>query len=153
MKLAMVGFNKIFSLFYLLTWIGISANSQNYPTRPEPAVYVNDLANIFQEQQRADLETMLINYYDTTSTQIVIVTINSLEGMDASQYATELGEKWGIGQAAKDNGVLFLVAPNDRKMWIATGRGTEEKLTDVFLGRLRDIPNQLGFSNYPQFLS
>ena len=138
MKLAMVGFNKIFSLFYLLTWIGISANSQNYPTRPEPAVYVNDLANIFQEQQRADLETMLINYYDTTSTQIVIVTINSLEGMDASQYATELGEKWGIGQAAKDNGVLFLVAPNDRKLWIATGRGTEEKLTDVFLGRLRD---------------
>jgi uncharacterized protein len=137
MKLVMGRFKQFFVLC-ILGWFGISAYSQNYPPRPEPAVYVNDLANIFQEDQRSELEAMLVDYYDSTSTQIVIVTIPSLEGMDASQYATELGEKWGAGQADKDNGVLFLVAPNDRKMYIAAGRGTEEKLTDVFLGRIRD---------------
>jgi uncharacterized protein len=123
----------------IIVWFCLSGlYSQNYPARPEPAIYVNDLANIFRDDQRSELEQMLIEYFDSTSTQIVVVTIPSLEGMDAAQYAVELGEKWGIGQAEKDNGVLFLVAPNDRKMYIATGRGTEEKLTDVFLGRIRD---------------
>ena len=119
-----------------LSFSGI--HSQNYPAKPEPAVYVNDLASIFKESERSEMEQTLVNYFDSTSTQIIVVTIPSLDGMDASQYATELGEKWGVGQASKDNGVLFLVAPKDRKMFIASGRGTEEKLTDVFLGRIRD---------------
>jgi uncharacterized protein len=138
MKLAMVRYKRIVFFSKLLILFSFNLVGQNYPSKPEPAVYVNDLANIFQDQQRLELETMLVDYYDSTSTQIVVVTINSLEGMDASQYATELGEKWGVGKASKDNGVLFLVAPQDRKMFIATGRGTEEKLTDVFLGRIRD---------------
>lgn len=130
-------FKAILSILLTLLFC-FPSSAQNYPPKPEPAVYVNDLAGIFAEAEKLELENILINYYDSTSTQIVIVTISSLEGMDASQYAIELGEKWGIGQASKDNGVLFLVAPNDRKMFIATGRGTEEKLTDVFLGRIRD---------------
>lgn len=130
---------KLRFLSTIIVWLCLSGiYSQNYPARPEPAIYVNDLANIFKDHERSEMEQMLIDYYDSTSTQIVVVTIPSLEGMDAAQYATELGEKWGAGQADKDNGVLFLVAPNDRKMYIATGRGTEEKLTDVFLGRIRD---------------
>lgn len=124
-----------FCALLLLVQFGLG---QNYPAKPEPAVYVNDFAQIFSAGQTSELEQMLIDYYDSTSTQIVVVTIASLEGMDASQYATELGEKWGVGNKERDNGVLFLVAPNDRKMFIATGRGTESKLTDVFLGRIRD---------------
>lgn len=138
MKLAMGKFKQLAFIFLFLGWASFEAGSQTYPPKPEPAVYVNDFANVFQETQRAELETMLVDYFDSTSTQIVIVTINSLEGMAASQYAAELAEKWGIGQADKDNGVLFLVAPNDRKMFIVTGRGTQEKLTDVFIGRIRD---------------
>jgi uncharacterized protein len=130
---------KLRLLFTILAWLCLSGiYSQTYPTRPEPAIYVNDLANIFKDYERSEMEQMLKDYFDSTSTQIVVVTITSLEGMDAAQYSTELGEKWGIGQADKDNGVLFMVAPNDRKMYIASGRGTEEKLTDVFLGRIRD---------------
>mgnify|MGYP000318399938 CR=1 FL=1 len=126
-------------LFLLLSVLWSNASlSQNYPERPEPAVYVNDLAGLFSETQKAELEHILIANYDSTSTQIVVLNVKSLEGMNASQYAIEISEKWGIGQADKDNGVLFLVAPNERKMFIASGRGTEERLTDVFLGRIRD---------------
>lgn len=134
----MAKFKQFFILFILLGGLGYSAKSQNYPPRPEPAVYVNDFAEIFQDFQRSELEAMLIDYYDSTSTQIVVVTMKSLDGMAASQYAVELGEKWGIGQADKDNGVLFLIAPKERTMFILTGRGTQERLTDVFIGRIRD---------------
>lgn len=135
----MVKYRKIRLPFIVsLFFICFNTSAQNFPTKPEPAQYVNDLANIISADQRTELEQMLVTYYDSTSTQIVVVTIPSLEGADASQYATELGEKWGIGQKETDNGVLFLVAPNERKMFIATGRGTEERLTDVYIGRLRD---------------
>lgn len=108
------------------------------PPRPEPAVYVNDLAGIFSESQRNELENILIRYYDSTSTQIIVATVPSLEGDDASNYAISLGNAWGVGQKSKNNGVVFLIAPNERKMFIATGYGTEEKLTDVFLTRTRE---------------
>lgn len=138
MKSVMAKFKAVF-LAVLFTLSSIAdIHGQNYPPRPEPAVYVNDFANILSENQRGELERTLVDYHDSTSTQIVVLTIPSLEGMEASQYAVELGEKWGIGQADKDNGVLFLVAPNERKMFILTGRGTQEKLTDVFIGRTRD---------------
>lgn len=125
-------------IILLLTLVSMTLYGFTIPPKPNRAIYVHDLANILSESQRSDLESMLIQYYDSTSTQIVVVTTPSLEGGDASQYATELGEKWGIGQKAQDNGVVFLVAPNERKMFIATGYGSEAKLTDAFLSRLRD---------------
>ncbi len=128
---------KILVLGFLIFLFGNSLYSQTIPPKPEPAIYVNDFAGIFNSNQKQELEQLLISNYDSTSTQIIVVTLKSLEGMDASQYAIELGEKWGVGQAEKDNGVVFLISPNDRKMFIATGRGTEEKLTDVFLTRIR----------------
>jgi uncharacterized protein len=82
------------------------------------------------------LEEKLVAYNDSTSTQITIVTINTLNGMDKAQYATELGEKWGIGRAKKDNGVLILVAKEDRQIFIATGRGVEEYLPDAICKRI-----------------
>ena len=115
-----------------------SIKAYNLPPRPEPAVYVNDLATIFTESQRNELENILIRYYDSTSTQIIVVTVPTLEGDDASNYAISLGNAWGVGQKSKNNGVVFLVAPNERKMFIASGYGTEEKLTDVFLTRTRE---------------
>jgi uncharacterized protein len=120
-------------------WLSFqSMNAYDLPPRPEPAVYVNDLARIFTESQRNELENILIRYYDSTSTQIIVATVPSLEGDDASNYAISLGNAWGVGQKSKNNGVVFLIAPNERKMFIATGYGTEEKLTDVFLTRIRE---------------
>lgn len=130
-------FNRL-GVLLLTILIGWTFSAFTIPAKPEPAIYVNDYAKIFNESQTQELEEILIRYYDSTSTQIVVVTIPSLEGGDASQYATELGEKWGIGNKEKDNGVVFLVAPNERKMFIATGYGSEIKLTDAFLTRIRE---------------
>lgn len=77
------------------------------------------------------LEQKLINYADTTSTQIVIVTIESLEGEYEGTYAAHWAHEWGIGQSDKDNGLLILIAEKERKIWITTGYGLEEYLTDA----------------------
>lgn len=129
--------NKLnfFVLILFSIFIG-NITAQTYPERPNPVRYCNDLANILDVSQQADLEQMLKNYKDSTSTQIVVITVPELQGMEASQYAVELAEKWGVGQAKEDNGVVFLIAPKEHKYFIATGRGTQHKLTDGFISRI-----------------
>jgi uncharacterized protein len=126
---------SVFILVFLSIFIG-NLTAQTYPERPIPPKYCNDLANILDESQRSELEQMLKTYKDSTSTQIVIITIPDLQGMDKAQYTTELAEKWGVGQAKEDNGVVFMIAPKERKFFIATGRGTQDKLTDAFISRI-----------------
>ena len=79
--------------------------------------------------ENQELENKLVAFNDSTSTQIAIVIIKSLDGMEKNQYATELAEKWGIGNKKKDNGILILVSKTDRQIFIATGR-THSHLTN-----------------------
>lgn len=85
---------------------------------------------MLSSSEAQQLEQKLINYADTTSTQIVVVTIPSLNGEYEGTYAAHWAQEWGIGQSDKDNGLLILVAKQDRKIWITTGYGLEEYLTD-----------------------
>ena len=107
-----------------------------------PPRLVNDFAQIFDNNQRANLERMLLDYQDTTSTQIYVVSVTDLKGYDISDYAARLGEKWKIGQKDKNNGVLILIKPrikNERgHVFIATGYGVEYILTDGRVGRIID---------------
>ncbi len=116
--------------------------AQDIPDPMSPPRLVNDFAGIFPADQRADLELMLRNYNDTTSTQIYVVTINDLQGYAISDYAFRLGEKWGIGQKGKNNGAVILIKPkrgNSRgDVFIAVGYGLEEKLNDARIGRIID---------------
>ncbi|WP_062052708.1 TPM domain-containing protein [Aquimarina longa] len=100
------------------------------PTKPQLQTAVYDEANMLSPSQSKYLEHKLVIYADTTSTQVVVATINSLQGENIGLYAAEWAHKWGIGQKKEDNGVFILVAKNDRKIWITTGYGVEEKLTD-----------------------
>ncbi|MCW5908778.1 MAG: TPM domain-containing protein [Chitinophagales bacterium] len=118
----------------LLLWA--AGFAQNFPERPNPPRLVNDFATMLTVFERQNLEDKLVAYDDSTSTQISIVIIRTLNGMDKAQYATELGEKWGIGRKQKDNGVLILVASEDRQIFIATGRGVEEYLPDAICKRI-----------------
>jgi uncharacterized membrane protein YgcG len=115
--------------------------AQNIPQKPEPARYVNDLAAMLESNEGQLLEIKLKKYYDSTSTQIVIVTIQTLDGYSIDDYAQKLAENWGIGQKGKDNGLLILVSQGDRKMKIATGYGLEAKITDLTAKQI--IDNQL----------
>ena len=82
------------------------------------------------------MEQKLLRYQDSTSTQIVVVTLTSIGSNDIAMYGAELAQKWGIGQKGKDNGVLILVAKNERKINISTGYGVEHLLTDALSRRI-----------------
>ncbi len=73
----------------------------------------------------------MLRYTDTTSTEIAVVTVSSLNGEEINLYAAELGQQWGVGRKGKDNGLVLLVAPNERQVAIQNGYGLEEYLTDA----------------------
>jgi uncharacterized protein len=108
----------------------VGINAQDFPARPEPVKFVNDFAGIFRGNTVA-LETKLAAYNDSTSTQIAVVTVTSLNGYDISDYAQRLAQNWGIGQKGKNNGLLILIAPTEHKMTIQVGYGLEEFITDA----------------------
>ena len=116
----------------LLIFTGLSAYAQfDVPPKPSEETSVYDGANMLSSSDKNRLEQKLINYADTTSTQIVIATIPSLNGQYEGTYGAHWAQEWGIGQAEEDNGLLLLVAEQDRKVWISTGYGLEEYLTDA----------------------
>ncbi len=92
---------------------------------------VVDNAGLFNTYQRIDLEKRLAAHETNTSNQVVVVTLNSLEGYDIADYGYQLGRYWGIGQKDKNNGVLLIVAPNERKVRIEVGYGLEGALPDA----------------------
>jgi uncharacterized protein len=120
--------------FSLLVSFSTRANDKDFPDKPVPPRLVNDLAHCMTDAQDQQLEAKLEDFNRTSSVEITIVTIKSLGDYDASDYAIQLGNKWGVGKAGKNNGVLVLAAINDRKAFIATGKGTEDVLTDAKTG-------------------
>lgn len=106
---------------------------------PKLQGYVNDYANMISPEAKAGLENELRNFEQTDSTQIVILTVPSLEGDAIEDYGIKVAEAWKIGQKGKDNGVIFVVSKQDRKMRIEVGRGLEGKLTDLMAGRIIDL--------------
>jgi uncharacterized protein len=101
--------------------------------------YVNDYADMISGSARTKLEEELKSFEQSDSTQLVILTIPSLEGETLEDYSIKVVEAWRLGQARKDNGILFLVSKNDRKMRIEVGRGLEGRLTDLMAGRIIDL--------------
>ena len=101
---------------------------------------VHDFAGIIPQEIRGELETACIQTESETTAEIAIVTVSSLEGMTVEEYAYKLFNSWGIGQREYNNGVLFLVAPNERRTRIEVGYGLEELLTDGLAG---EIINQI----------
>lgn len=127
---------NVFGLLALLVLSLTTVAQPVIPERPNPPKLVNDLAGILSVGQVRSLENRLVAYNDSTSTQITVVTVKSLGGEEASFFAFELGEKWGVGQADEDNGIVILIAPNERKAFIATGYGTEGAIPDAYAKRI-----------------
>ncbi len=117
--------------YLLLTCFFISALAfgQDYP--PKPNTLVNDYTNTLSASEKQQLEQKVVAFDDSTSTQISVVMLRSLGGYDIDDYGVELGRRWGIGQKEKNNGILILVALEDRKLAIKTGYGVEGALPDA----------------------
>jgi uncharacterized protein len=126
---------KILTILILIA--GISNLNAEIPDRPNPPRLVNDFAGILNQSEANSLETKLVQFARETSTQIVVVIIPELEGYDPAEYAFRLGEKWGVGQQGKDNGLVILVKPktgNEQgRIFIATGYGLEGVLPDALV--------------------
>jgi len=97
----------------------------------EPKGFVNDYAQLLNTEQKQNLETKLSDFEKQTSNEIVVATVKNLKGDVIENVAVELFEQWGIGKKDKDNGVLILIALDDRKMRIEVGYGLEPVLTDA----------------------
>jgi uncharacterized protein len=124
-------------LVILLFGISFSCISRDLPKRPEPAVLVNDFAGILSAQEKALLEKKLVAFDDSTSSQLCIVILKTLDGEPASSYAPELFNFWKIGQEGRNNGILILVSMgNPRETFINTGYGMEEFVPDIMAGRI-----------------
>ncbi len=134
-----IAFRLLFILVLGSPFIGLA--QYDIPEIPEFQTSVYDGINMLSASQKASLEQKLIRYSDTTSTQIVLVTISSTKGEYINYLGAEWLTKWGIGDADKDNGVLILLAKDDRKIGINTGFGVEHLLTDAMSKRIieRDI--------------
>jgi len=125
---------KRICLILLLLWASeyIYAITDVFPPKPKLSRFVYDEVSLLSASEKQNLENLLVGYNDTTTTQIAVVILKTIHGYTISDYAFQLGEKWGIGQRNEDNGILFLIAPNERKMFIATGYGMEHKITDAY---------------------
>lgn len=115
-------FSKLIWLALLLP-MTLVASTNAAPTFPELTGRVVDRASLLPRDVETRLEAVLKKHEDMTSNQVVVVTIHSLESRTIEEYGYQLGRHWGIGQADKDNGVLLIVAKNDRKMRIEVATG------------------------------
>ncbi len=97
---------------------------------------VVDEAGVLNAAQKAKLTQRLEALENNTTDQLVVVTLASLNGYDIADYGYRLGRHWGIGQAGKNNGVLLIVAPNERKVRIEVGYGLEGTLTDALSAQI-----------------
>jgi len=98
---------------------------------PELTGRVVDEANLLTPAKEAEISGMLRVHEEATGNQVVVVTVQSLQDRTIEEYTVELGRFWGIGQEDRDNGVLLLVAPNERQVRIEVGYGLEGLLTDA----------------------
>jgi uncharacterized protein len=127
-----------FALF-AACWAAVApASAQTFPALSGRVV---DEANLLPPDREAALTTRLAALEADTGDQLVVVTLNSLQGYEIEEYGYRLGRAWGIGQAETDSGVLLIVAPNERRVRIEVGYGLEPILTDAFSALV--IQNQI----------
>ena len=126
---------------FLVTLFSIILSSTIFADIPAPTnKLVNDFASVMTTEQELELECALRLYNDSTSTQLCVVTVESLDDLSPAEYAQQLGEKWGVGQSGKDNGVIILVKKKTKEsggdVFIATGYGVEGLLPDAICKRI-----------------
>ena len=119
-------------LWLALVALATPAAAQNFPANNGSPVV--DQADILRPEQEADLKSKSAALFAQTGRAFAVATVKSLDGLAIDDYGYRLGRQWGLGQKDKDEGVLLLVAPTERKVSIATGYGAGEYMTDAMSG-------------------
>ncbi|MGI4805721.1 MAG: TPM domain-containing protein, partial [Janthinobacterium lividum] len=120
---------KKFLFTWLLSCSCVFLFAQDFPQKS--GTLVTDYTSTLTADQKQNLESKLVAFNDSTSTQIAVVLLKSVGDYDINEYATKLGRNWGIGTKGKNNGILMLIAVGDRKVSIQTGYGAEGAVPDI----------------------
>lgn len=127
---------KIFLLFIFFTLFVFTKSVLGYQGVLKPNGYVNDFASMVSPEARASIEEKLTLFKNETGNEITLVTIEDLQGEDIQPFATRLFREWGLGEKERNNGILFLISKNDKKMRIEVGYGLEGALPDITAGSI-----------------
>jgi len=137
-----IKYHTFILLFLLVPLWSLGQDKLPVPSTPES--WVNDYAGVFTASERSRLDQKLNEFEYNSSTQIFVVTIDDNDGYPASMLAPMIGEAWGVGQQGKDNGIIMLMDMQERDVFIATGYGNEEYVTDALAKRIVEneiVPN------------
>jgi uncharacterized protein len=124
-----------FLAFLFLLSAAFFSSAQEFP---KPVGFVNDFAGVLDSSQAGELNALLTALEENTTAEVAVVTINSTAPLDTKAYAVGLLENWGIGKKGKDNGLLILLALQERRIEVETGYGLEGILPDSKVGRILD---------------
>jgi uncharacterized protein len=128
---------KSFKLLICFAFLFLQVSfAQQIPARPNPPRLVNDFAGVLSPDQKEALERKLVEYDDSTSVQIVIVTIKTTGDYDEQQFALKILRDWGVGNKSTNNGLVLLAVIDDRKVRIETGYGLEGAVPDIIAKRI-----------------
>lgn len=154
----MISVSSFVKFFIILAFVivsGITSFAQDIPTRPNPPRLVNDYAGALSPEQKDILEQKLVALDDSTSNQITVVLIKSLNDYPIEDYAVKLFRSWGIGNKKTNNGVLVIAAIDDHKVRIEVGYGLEGAIPDITANSIieNDIVPSFKTENYYQGLN
>src|ERR1700712_3187593 len=126
------------------------SRAQNIPARPNPPRLVNDFSHTLSEQDRDALEKKLVAYDDSTSNQVVIVLVESLNDQPIEEYSLKILRDWGVGNKKTNNGVVIVAAIKDHLVRIETGYGLEGAIPDITANQIinNDIKPSFRADNY-----
>jgi uncharacterized protein len=146
---------------YLLSIILLLATSKiifgQFPKPLSPPRLYNNFSTlkILSATEEAEIEAILVKFEAETSNEIAVIVIDDLNDLEPWEYATEIGEKWGVGKAEEDNGIILLIKPTEktsrREVFIAVGRGLESVVPDLTANEI--VENELlpNFKNQAYF--
>lgn len=145
--------NSVFFFVGIFLFLFATSRGEDFP--PRASTIVSDFTQTLSQEEKSSLENKLVAFNDSTSTQIAVVIMSSTGNYDIAEYSVQLFNQWKIGQATKNNGILLLIAKDDRKVWITTGYGMEGVLPDAICKRIveRDIVPAFRLGNYYQGIS
>lgn len=125
----------IVALLFVVTTFGGNVSAQEFPS---PRGFMNDFAGLLSEDEAVKLQIELAKFDAKLGYEITVVTVKSLEGYSIEEFTKRLANRWGVGKKGKDNGVMLLFAPTERKIRIAVGNGLQRQLPDSEAKRIID---------------
>ena len=131
---------RLISIFCLVAIFLFATGCEKKDSIPSPteSFYVNDFADIISAETETEMLSRAVTLNNKTTAQVVVVTVETLGGKAAADYALELGRNWGVGNSESDNGIVILLSESEREIYIAVGYGLEGALPDSKTGRIID---------------